>query len=228
VRIAIVSDIHGNLLALDAVMADLEQKSPDEIWCGGDLGWAGPWASECIERVRRAGWLTIKGNTDVWITGDPQTIDDREARNEAKRLADQHSISDDDAQWLLNLPLGHNAPGSILLVHGTPNSPFDAPMPDADATEFVPYEGRAQIVVYAHVHRAFTRRLADGTLVTNTGSVGLPMDGDEACYLLIDRKGPDFVLSHRRVAFDRRGCLARAKSVAGLIDQKFTALFGSA
>ena len=74
-RVAVVSDIHGNLVALEAVEADLKTQSPDEVWCAGDLGWAGPWAAECIERVRSAGWVTIKGNTDVWIGGDPQTIE---------------------------------------------------------------------------------------------------------------------------------------------------------
>jgi predicted phosphodiesterase len=221
VRIAILSDIHGNLLALDAVMTDIESQSPDEVWCGGDIGWVGPWASECIERVRAAGWPTVKGNTDVWITGDPQTVGDPAERAEFEAIAEQHAITDDNAAWLLNLPLGHSGKGSILLVHGTPNSPFVGPMPDDEATDFGPYEGQASLVVYAHVHRAFMRRLADGTLVCNTGSVGLPMDGPTASYLLIDRKGPDVVLRHRRVAFDRRGGIAQAKQMGGPAGRRF-------
>lgn len=214
-RIAILSDIHGNLLALDAVMQDLEKTAPDEVWCGGDLGWLGPWASECIARVREAGWVTVKGNTDVWITGDPQTIDDADERKRCEDIAASHAISDDDARWLLNLPLGHSGAGSLLLVHGSPQSPFVGPQPDAPPSEFAPYEARAALVVYGHVHKAFSRRLADQSIVCNTGAVGLPMDGPLASYLIVDQQGTDMTLTHRRVEFDRRGTLAQSKHQGG-------------
>jgi predicted phosphodiesterase len=213
-RIAIVSDIHGNLLALDAVMSDLERQSPDQIWCGGDLGWGGSWASECIARVRQEGWVTVKGNTDVWIAGDPQTLTSEEERRMHQAMAAQHNISKDDAEWLVNLPIGHSAPGSLLLVHGTPRSPFEAPMPSAPAAEFAPYRDQAKTVFFGHVHCAYSRRLSDGTLVCNTGSVGLPMDGDTACYLIVDQEGTDLTWQHRRVEFDRRAVEAEARRTA--------------
>jgi putative phosphoesterase len=211
VLVAVVSDIHGNLVALDAVMTDIESRRPDQVWCGGDIAWGGPRPSECIARVREAGWITVKGNTDVWITGDPQTIEDGAQRKHFQDLAAAHAISEADAQWLLNLPIGHSPAGSVLLVHATPESPFAAPMPDAPAVEFAPYQGKATVVVYGHVHHAFIRRLADGTLVCNTGSVGLPMDDTSASYLLIERKGPDLTLTHRRVAFDRAAAVSEAR-----------------
>jgi predicted phosphodiesterase len=226
-RIAILSDIHGNLPALEAVIADLATQSPDEIWCGGDLGWIGPWAAECIARVRGEGWPTIKGNTDVWITGDPQGVESADERAEFEDIARAHAISDDDARWLIDLPLGHTGPGSILLVHGTPQTPFDAPMPDAPASEFAPYASEATLVVYAHVHRAFVRRLAEGTLVCNTGSVGLPMDADTASYLVIERDGADLTLRHRRVAFDRARAIERARAVGGPSAERFEAMLGA-
>jgi putative phosphoesterase len=209
-RIAVISDIHGNLMALDAVLTDIESQSPDEVWCGGDIAWGGPWPQECIDRVREACGVTIKGNTDIWVTGDPQGVPDG-ARDEHKALAAAHAISEESARWLLNLPLGHSGQGSLLLVHGTPQTPFDAPMPDGPVAAFAPYQGQAQIVIYGHVHRAFIRRLADGTIVCNTGSVGLPMDGDRATYLLLEHAGPDWVLSHRRIGFDRRAAIAQAR-----------------
>jgi predicted phosphodiesterase len=221
VRIAILSDIHGNLPAFDAVLTDLETQSPDEVWCGGDLGWAGPWARECIERVRGAGWPTIKGNTDVWITGDLQGVDSDAEREQLGAVARAHDVSEDDARWLIDLPLGHSGPGSLLLVHGTPQSPFDAPMPDAPPSDFEPYANAATLVVYAHVHRAFVRRLADGTIVCNTGSVGMPMDGDTASYLLVDRSGPDLTVRHRRVQFDRDAAIARGRELGGPIGERF-------
>ena len=216
-RIAVISDIHGNLPALEAVLDDVDRQGVDEIWCGGDLAWGGPWASECIARVRDAGWPTVRGNTDVWVTGDPQTVEAPEDRAHVHAMAEAHAVSKDDARWLISLPLGHSGPGSVLLVHATPQSPFVGPMPDAPAAEFSPYEGEAAIVLYGHVHRAFVRRLSDGTIVCNTGSVGFPMDADSACYLLVDSSGPEWTLQHRRVEFDRDHVLAEARKAGGPI-----------
>jgi predicted phosphodiesterase len=226
-RVAIVSDIHGNLLALDAVVADIERQGVDQVWCGGDIGWGGPWASECIARVREYGWPTVRGNADVWITGDPQTIADPEKRKTFEEIAAQHAISEDDARWLLSLPIGHTGPGSLLLVHGTPSSPFDAPDQDSPSAAFQPFEDGAGLTVFAHVHRAFVRRLRDGTLVANSGSVGLPLDGTTACYLIVENTGPEVVLVHRRVAFDRRAGMAQAKVMGGPAADLFLSLLGT-
>lgn len=220
-RIAILSDIHGNLPALEAVTQDMDGQSPDKIWCGGDIAWGGLWAAGCVAHVREAGWTTVRGNTDVWVTGDPQTVEAPEERREIESLAAAHELAQEDALWLLNLPLGHSGPGSLLLVHGTPESPFDAPMPDAAPGDFQPYEGHAGVVVYGHVHRAFVRRLAGGTIVCNTGSVGAPMDGDTASYLLVDQVGPDLVLRHRRVAYDRDGAIQEARRAGGPVADRF-------
>lgn len=219
-RIAIVSDIHGNLMGLEAVMADLAEQAPDEIWCAGDLAWSGPWPSECIQRVRAAGWPTIRGNTDVWVTGDPQAIEDETQRAEVAAFAEAHGLSETDRRWLIELPFAHKGPGGLLMVHGTPESAFEAPLPDSPAADFAPYEGKATLIVYGHVHRAFVRRLADGTLVANPGSVGWPMDGRTASYLIVDRDGADLVLRHRRVAFDRRAVLAQARRIGGPIGRR--------
>jgi putative phosphoesterase len=225
VRTAIISDIHGNLMALDAVMTDVETMDVNEIWCGGDIAWGGPWPNECIARVRDSDWTTVKGNTDVWVTGDPQSVPN-DNREEFTTLAEAHDVSEDDARWLLNLPLGHAGPGQVLLVHGTPESPFVAPFPDAPTSEFVPYQGAAQLVVYGHVHRAFTRRLSDGTLVCNPGSVGIPKDGDTASYLILDQDGPELTLTHRRVPFDRRAVIAQSRRNGGPVSQWFLDAFG--
>jgi putative phosphoesterase len=226
VRIAVISDIHGNLVALEAVLADVEKQDADEVWCGGDIAWGGPRPRDCIALVRDAGWPTVRGNTDVWVTGDPQTVSDPEERRLLTQIGRAHGISHDDEQWLINLPIGHSGPGSILLVHGTPTSPFTGPMPDEPASEFLPYEGQANIVVFGHVHRAFVRRLADGTIVCNTGSVGLPMDGDTASYLLIDQDGPDWTLRHRRVSFDREAVIAQARDMDEVLRDRFFESFG--
>lgn len=220
-RVAVLSDIHGNLPALEAVLADIETQSPDEVWCAGDIGWGAPWPSECIAIVREKGWITVKGNTDVWITGDPQTVTSEEDRKQLMELARAHAISKEDAQWLLNLPIGHSGKGSILMVHASPDSPFSAPEPYAASAEFCIYEGRASLVVYGHLHEAFTRRLSEGTLLVNTGSVGLPKDGATSSYLLIDRKGTDLMIRHRRVVFDVADAALQAEKIGGLVASSF-------
>ena len=220
-RIAILGDIHGNLPALEAVLADLEKQEVDQIWCSGDLGWGGPWASECIDVVRKAGWPTVKGNTDVWITGDPQTITEESQREELNDLAAAHNISHEDAQWLINLPVGHSGPGSILLVHGTPESPFTAPGPTDPSADFHVYDGSAALVVYGHIHEAFVRRMSEGTLVANAGSVGLPKDGDMASYLIVHRGGTDMLLRHRHVPFDIDEAIRRAEETHSRIAPRF-------
>ena len=223
-RVAIVSDVHGNLPALEAARADIESQGVDEVWCGGDIAFGGPWARECIAAVRGAGWPTVKGNTDVWITGDLQGGIRGGQRRPLAAVAEAHSVSDDDASWLLNLPIGHSGPGSTLLVHGTPDSPFEGPLPDDPGSAFEGYEGRAQLVVYGHVHRAFVRRLKDGTIVANAGSVGLPFDGDTGSYLLVDLEGPDLLLRIRRFTFDRDRAVAEARRVGGPIEGFFLAM----
>ena len=213
-------------MALDAVVTDIEKQGVDQVWCAGDLAWGGPWASECIARVRGYGWPTVRGNADVWITGDPQTITDPTQRSAFEEMARQHAISEDDAMWLANLPIGHSGPGSLLMVHGTPASPFAAPGPDSPAAAFEPFEDQAGLTVFGHVHKAFVRRLRDSTLIVNAGSVGLPLDGETACYLIVDNTGPEITLVHRRVAFDRRAGMAQAKVMGGAVAEFFLRMLG--
>jgi predicted phosphodiesterase len=226
-RVAVLADIHGNLPALEAVVADLDERDADEVWCGGDIAWGGPWASECVARVREFGWPTVKGNTDVWVTGDPQTIESDDERRRMVEIAEAHGIDDDDAQWLVGLPIGHSGPGSVLLVHGTPESPFMGPEPDDSPSDFSPYKGHASLVVFAHVHKAFLRRLEEGTLVCNSGSVGAAKDGMDACYLLMDLDGPTITLRHRRVPYDRDKAVRHAQSVGGPVGDMLLSNIGA-
>ncbi len=220
-RIAVLADIHGNLIALEAVMADVEKQAPDQIWCAGDLGWLGPRAQECFSYVRAAGWPTVKGNTDIWISGDPQTVQDEAERKAHVDIAAAHALSFDDARWLVALPLGHLGPGSLLMIHGTPESPFTAPMPSDPPADFTPYEGKAGLVIYGHVHVPFVRRLHDDTVVANPGAVGLPLEGTHASYMIIDQYGADWTITHRHVAFDVDSSIQQARVLGGPAGERF-------
>jgi len=191
VRLAIVSDIHGNLQALEAVIADLERVAPDLVVHGGDLAFNGPRPAECIDRVRELGWPGVMGNMDQAL----------ESHGIERRVAwARERIGEDRVAWLQRLPLEWRHDDQVALVHAAPGDVWRAVFPESGDAElratFAPLGAR--IAVYAHIHRAFVRRIGDLT-VANSGSVGLPLDGDaRAAYLLIE----DGQAHTRRVAYD--------------------------
>ena len=220
-RIAIVSDIHGNLTAFEAVLADLKETSPDLVLHGGDLAHSGARPVEVIDRIRALGWDGILGNTDEMLFWpDSLTIFAAETpafQPLAPRVAEMaewtaKTLGPDRLAWLAGLPKQRSVAG-IAIIHASPESIWRAPLPDASDDElrssYSPLGTRT--VVYAHIHRSYVRNM-DGLTVANTGSVSLSQDGDpRASYLLAD--GPE--LSIRRVEYDIAGELA-ALQASGL------------
>jgi putative phosphoesterase len=196
-RLAIVSDIHGNLTALDAVVADIERRAVDRILHGGDLVLAGCQPAEVIDRVRELGWDGIVGNTDelLWRP-EERRVQERNApklHNLLRVLFEDYApatrelIGEERLAWLRRLPAEHRA-DDLMLVHASPGDLWRAPLPDAeDAVLRATYEPcKAQTVVYGHIHRPYVRAVG-GLTVANSGSVGSPFDGDpRAAYLLVD------------------------------------------
>ena len=207
-RIAIVSDIHGNLTAFEAVLADLERTSPDMILHGGDLADAGSGSVEIVDQVRGLGWKGVAGNTDQMLAM-PETFEIFASKsprlthlwNVLREMAavTRELLGEERLAWLRNLPLVHIMP-PIAVVHASPEDPWSAPTLQATDEELSSrYSSLTQpIVVYGHIHQPFVRTI--GTLtVANSGSVGLPYDGDRrAGYLLID----DLRIEIRRVEYD--------------------------
>jgi predicted phosphodiesterase len=208
-RLAVVSDIHGNLTALEAVIADLERRRADIVLQGGDLALAGCQPAEVIDRVRELGWPGILGNTDelLWRPEEHAT-----QRRRAPKLHDllrvlfddyapvtRELIGDARMQWLRTLP-GERRESELTLVHASPGDPWRAPQPNAEDAELLStYRScGTNIVVYGHIHRPYVRRVGE-LVVANSGSVGSPFDGDpRASYLLVDDGRPDIV----RVEYD--------------------------
>jgi putative phosphoesterase len=197
VRVAVVSDVHGSLSALEAVVADLRRSAPDLVVQGGDTAVLGPRPAEVVDRLRELGWPSVAGNTD-------QMLWDPSVRAEQERGAPKlrswldvlfgtlgpwaaERLGDERIAWLRSLPAEWRREG-VRVVHASPDDLWRAPMPDAPDEELARvYRGPGvDLAVYGHIHRPFVRALP-GLTVANSGSAGLPWDGDpRPSYLLVD------------------------------------------
>jgi predicted phosphodiesterase len=212
-RVAVVSDIHGNLTALEAVLSDLRETSPDLILHAGDLADAGSSPAEVMDRIRELGWPGVTGNTDEMLFR-PESLEEFASQSsvpasiwEAVRemaAATRLELGKERLAWLRELPRSRFE-GPIALVHASPGDLWRAPAPEAIDAEFESVYGELghPIAVYGHIHRPHVRVLSSARLgqlvVANSGSIGLPYDGDpRASYLLIDQLN----VTVRRVHFD--------------------------
>jgi len=207
-RIAIVSDIHGNRTAFDAVLADLRQTSPDLIFHGGDLADSGASPVEIVDRIRDLGWPGVVGNTDEMLFM-PESLQEFAKQSpklqplfaviEEMAVATREALGAERLAWLRGLPR-IQIHGPMALVHASPESPWRAPAPEASDAELESVYGPLgqPIAVYGHIHRSYIRSIP-GMIVANTGSVSLSYDGDRrASYLLLDESKPTI----RRVEYD--------------------------
>jgi putative phosphoesterase len=207
-RVAVVSDIHGNLTAFEAVLADLRRTSPDLVFHGGDLPHGGSSPAEIVDRIRDLGWPGVLGNTDEMLF-DPESLTTFASRSPQLQTmwtaiaemaaATREALGEARIEWLRGLPR-KQVHGSMALVHASPDSTWRAPGPEASDAELESVYGplRHAVVVYGHIHRSFVRPVS-GMTVVNTGSVSLSYDGDpRAAYLLLD----DSVPGIRRVQYD--------------------------
>ncbi len=131
-KLAIVSDIHGNLAALDAVNSDLENVKPDLVVQGGDLAINGPHPSECVDRIRELGWPGIAGNTDLALWTLPETLPEN-VMNTFRVLAaaTTHLLGAERVAWLKTLPLKWRDGDRVALVHAVPGDTWKGVLPDA-------------------------------------------------------------------------------------------------
>jgi len=192
-RFALFSDIHGNIVALESVLADIETAGIEERYCLGDLVGYGPEPAAVVERVRSLGVPTIRGNYDDGI-GDHRgecgcyyATDEARANGAASYAFTEAVLSDTDAAWLAALPgdLRLDVGGiRVLLAHGSPRKINEYLLPDRTDTQLARLADGAQadVVCVGHVHIPYHRSVAapDGRTVhyVSSGSVGKPKDGD--------------------------------------------------
>jgi putative phosphoesterase len=208
-RIAIISDVHGNLTALDAVLADLRLQKPDLIFHGGDIPYGGCNPSEVIDCIMQEGWPGVLGNTDevLWSDAARPALESSAPKLKSlfKMIFDvagpvtRDMIGEGRMNWLRALPLELRHE-NLVLMHAGPGNIWKAPMHNAEDSELEATYGslNASVVVYCHIHRPFIRKLG-AMIVCNSGSVGSPYDGDpRSSYLLITDGDPAI----RRVEYD--------------------------
>jgi predicted phosphodiesterase len=212
-RIAIVSDIHGNRTAFEAVVADLRETSPDLILHGGDLADAGSSPADIVDHIRDLGWDGVLGNGEEALS-TPESLEEFASQSLAPpslwatvremMAATRGALGEERIAWLRGLPRVQ-IQDPIALIHASPESPWRSPGPEASDAELESVYGPLgrPIAIYGHIHRSFIRRVSSlqitEMLVANTGSVSLSYDGDpRAAYLLLDESKPTI----RRVEYD--------------------------
>lgn len=191
-RVALLSDIHGNLVALEAALADIATRGVDEIVCLGDITLSGPQPHECAALIRALGCPTVQGNCDEAAAllrregPTPAAMSGYDTFGAWVAEIDRWSaerLTEEDAAWLAALPLTVEIPlgpgATLLCAHGSPRSfryRLLAETPDERLAEMI---GPLTAVALAsgHTHFPMLRRLGQLTIV-NPGSVGLPMATD--------------------------------------------------
>ena len=194
--LAVLYDIHGNLVALEEVLKDADGAGADAYLLGGDFASWSPWPLETIERLRTLPHTTwIRGNGERWLRDPP--ADRPDVRRE---LTEVDSGLGADEGWLYSLQAQVEV-GGVLYVHGSPLSDVDSfPAAPSDDDERLLNGVRNATVVFGHSHLQFRRPGPNGTTLINPGSAGMPLDGDvRAAYAL---RHDDGAFEFRRVEYD--------------------------
>lgn len=216
-KIAFISDIHGNAIALDAVLEDIEQQGVDKIYVLGDICYRGPEPKRSLDLVRSLHTEVIKGNADEWVVRGVREGEVPEKALELMNLERQwivELLEPSDIDYLASLPAQINTTIEdieISAFHATPTSLFDIVLPNADDQQIenrLMNANEAQVYVYAHIHRPYIRFL-NGKVIMNIGSVGLPFDGlTKSSYGLIEIEDGHLKTSIRRVTYDLESVVA--------------------
>jgi putative phosphoesterase len=193
VRVAVVSDIHGNLPALEAVLGEVEAEGVDAVVCAGDV-LGGPFPAEVFDRLTSLPEVHIvRGNADRFVLdGTDEHNQDWEAQR--RQLGDERLTA--VAAWPLTVELEVEGIGRTLFFHAIPTADepvFTRITPDEDVARLVG-DVEAELLVCGHTHMQFDRRLPSGLRIVNAGSVGLPYEGRRGAFWAV--LGPTVQLRH--------------------------------
>lgn len=206
VRIALISDVHGNLPALEAVLEDAREKGVTAVLNAGDSVGYGAFPDEVVTLLRSSGVLSVIGNYDQsvlvkkWKSGRPRSRDKHIAMRYAYR-----NLSGKNRRYLKNLPTKIRLRvrnRTLLVTHGSPDSITEYLVPETPQSRFseIAASAGADIVVTGHAHLPSVHE-TDGVWFVNCGSVGRTEDGDpRACYALLTLE--PFSIVHIRIPYD--------------------------
>ncbi len=218
-RLALISDIHGNLVAFEAVLSDLHQHSPDIVICLGDVAANGPQPRQVLAQLKILGWPVVMGNTDEWLLQPkPWTTADEDSAFllDTELWAVEQLDADDLAfmrtfQPTISVPLEGDQ--RLLCYHGSPRFNRDLILPTTTDDELAPMFAGQQtaLMVGGHTHQAMLRRYGEGLLI-NPGSVGLPFIQLEerainplwAEYVLVTAVNGSLDITFRRIPIDKQ------------------------
>jgi putative phosphoesterase len=213
-RVTIFGDIHGNLPALEAVLADMDAHDLSPLYCLGDLVGYGTFPNEVIDMIRERNIPTLMGNYDQGVGNNSDDCGCAYTSKVAEELGKRsiawsnENTTDENKSNLRQLtdqiPLELDGL-RVQLVHGSPrkiNEYLYEDRPDATMERLLDL-AQADVLVCGHTHIPYHRILPSGRHVVNAGSVGKPKDGDpQACYVVLETNGRDLTVTFRRVPYN--------------------------
>jgi putative phosphoesterase len=229
-RIAILSDMHGNSAATEAVLAAIAAEAPDATYCLGDLVGYGAKPNETVASIREREIPTIMGNYDDGVGFDRDDCGcaykdkDEEARGQQSLMWTRSVVTEDNKAYLRTLlpEIRFEAGGKrFRLVHGSPRRMNEYLFEDRDprSLERIAASADADVLVFGHTHNPWVREIG-GVLFVNAGSVGKPKDGDPrgAWALLTVAPKLPVAFEIRRVPYDVESMAAAIRVADGLPD----------
>lgn len=210
-KIAVLSDVHGNVPALEAVIDDVQRWSPDEVIVNGDLVSRGPCSRQCLELMARLpGARYIRGNHETWVMGcgDRAPSDEPAWSSELQRIARWTRMQlgpalEELQAWQDHIDIDAGT-GSLHVTHGSRRGNRDGIHPHTETSVLPDKLGDPrELFICSHTHMPMQRRF-NGNLVVNTGSVGQPFDGDSrAAYGRFQYRNGQWEAQIARVSYDR-------------------------
>lgn len=221
--VAVISDIHGNVAAFDAALADLATQPHDAVVIAGDLALFGPRPTAALARVRQQAAPTIYGNTDAFLLDEDRVASDPGLQWVRER------IGAEGIAYLASLPFSHRVtpPGGtspdddLLIVHASPTDVDNAVItqtnpnsgsgrrltPEDEAVQLIG-DARANLILYGHIHFASSGTVR-GRRLASIGAIGFPFDHDQrAAYAIVTWDGQEWHVAHRRVPYDVQAVIA--------------------
>ena len=216
-KIAVISDIHGNREALEAVMADISKKKCEKIFVLGDYAMAGPEPSFVVEyfknKITDKNYTMIQGNTDLMIANYDENLY-KTLKEKAPIMAealknDSQILSDDKKKFLRELPIQFEVENDgvrFLLVHGSPRKNNEDILPETPLSEIEKMLENvdSDVVLCGHTHIPCGFQTSNKKNVVNVGSVGRPFtQNPQSCYLIITVENGSCVFEHQFVDYNK-------------------------